>query len=59
MEYDDGMRVIVNNKVVIDHLDGPPSKIWKEIQVLGCTSITVEYRQLTGGSYIKFGWTNP
>lgn len=58
INYDDAIRVVINNEVVFDAWNGPPGEKWMEYEVdgQGCLDVLVEYRQFMGGARLQFGW---
>ena len=57
LSYDDGVRVSVDDQVVVDAWDsGPGSQIVQFALTAGNHRILVEYREITGDAFLGFGF---
>jgi hypothetical protein len=56
LRYDDSAKLYVDGVLIEDTTDNPSNETWIPYEASGCNEIVVEYRQGTGGSYLKVGW---
>ena len=59
IQYDDALRLYIDGSIIHDAWNGPPNELWKPYGLSGCHTMTVEYRQFTGGASVKFGTYQP